>query len=217
MMVMEINWLGQACFRIKGKNATVVIDPFDPEAIGLKLPKDLAADAVLQSHEHKDHSNLAAVAGDPIQVTGPGEYEVKGISIVGIPTFHDKSLGSERGMNTVYNITIDGINIVHLGDLGHTLSEEQVQLIDLTDILLIPVGGVYTIDAKDATQVVAQLEPKVIIPMHYGDIPGLKFELAPVSDFLKELGKDVAEPVNKYVITKDKLPEEPQVVVFQKS
>lgn len=215
-MVMDINWFGQACFRIKGKNATVVIDPYDPDMLGLKLPKDLTADAVLQSHEHKDHSHLEAVTGDPIQITGPGEYEVKGISIVGVPTFHDKVQGAERGMNTVYNIAIDGINIVHLGDLGHTLSEEQSQLIDVADILLIPVGGVYTIDAKEAAQVVSQLEPKVIVPMHYA-LPGLKVELAPVEDFLKELGKEVGEPVVKYSITKDKLPEEPQVVVFQKS
>lgn len=149
---MDIYWYGQACFKLKGKNATVVTDPFYPDFVGLKLPKDLAADLSLISHDHKDHSNAEAVSGNPLVVAGPGEYDVKGVAVNGVSVFHDTSNGSERGKNTVYNIGIDGLSIVHLGDLGHILSEEQVQEIGATDILLVPVGGVYTIDAKAAAE-----------------------------------------------------------------
>lgn len=213
--LMDIIWYGQACFKLKGKTASVVIDPFDPETVGLKLPKDLPAEIVLKSHDHPDHNNLTAVTGDPIQIIGPGEYEAKGILISGVQTYHDKQNGAERGKNTIYHLSFEGLNIVHLGDLGHKLTEEQVQEIGNTDILMIPVGGVYTIDGKEATEVVAQLEPQIVIPMHYA-LPGLKFELAPVDVFLKEQGKEAIEPLPKLTITKDKLPEESQVIVLSK-
>lgn len=212
---MDIYSLGHACFKIKGKTSTAIIDPFDPEFTGLKLPKDLSADIALKSHDHQDHSYLSAVTGDHINIVGPGEYEVKGVMITGISSFHDKTQGSERGKNTIYHFEIEGLNVVHLGDLGHKLTEEQTEEIGTTDILLIPVGGVYTIDAKEASEVVAQLEPRIIIPMHYGT-PGLKFNLAPVEDFLKEMGVEKIEPQPKLSITKDKLPEEPQVIVLAK-
>jgi L-ascorbate metabolism protein UlaG (beta-lactamase superfamily) len=215
---MDIYWYGQAMFKLKGKNATVLIDPFDPAAIGLKLPKpsDLEADIVLKTHDHPDHNNLAAIPGDPVKIEGPGEYEAKGVSVIGTSVFHDNQEGAERGKNTVYTIVIDGLNIVHLGDLGHTLSESQVEEIGSADILLIPVGSVYTIDAKAATEVVSELEPRIIIPMHYL-IPGLTVPLEGVDNFLKEMGAENPEALNKLSITKDKLPEEPQVVVLNKS
>lgn len=213
---MDISWYGQSCFKIKGKNATLVIDPFDPDFTGLKLPKDLEAQIVLVTHEHKDHNNLAAVAGNPLVVAGPGEYEKMGIMVNGTSTFHDSVEGAERGTNTVYNISIDGINIVHLGDLGHVLTEEQASQIGSTNILLIPVGGGYTIDAEVAAKVVAQLEPNVVIPMHY-KIPGLKFELEEAGPFLKEMGAENVVPVPKLTITKDKLPEETTVILLGKS
>src|SRR5258708_6230091 len=137
---MEITWYGQALFKLKGKNASVVIDPYESEFTGLKLPKDLTCDAVLVTHNHKDHNNLAAVPNEAIQIAGPGEYDVKGTAIIGTQTFHDDKKGEERGKNTVYTIQIDGLNVVHLGDLGHELSDEQVDEIGETDILLIPVG-----------------------------------------------------------------------------
>lgn len=213
---MDIYWYGQALFKLKGKTATAVIDPYDPAFVGLKLPKDLAADIALSTHSHGDHNNIVAVTGSPIAITGPGEYDVKGVAISGIGVFHDKSNGSERGKNTVYNLNIDNLNIVHLGDLGHQLTQEQLEEIGNCDILLIPVGGVYTIDAKDASEVVAQLEPRIIIPMHYLT-EGLKFELDPVEKFLKEMGAENVEVVPKLTITKDKLPDEPQVVVLSKT
>jgi L-ascorbate metabolism protein UlaG (beta-lactamase superfamily) len=214
---MDIIWYGQALFKLKGKLATVVIDPFDPNFIGLKFPKDLESDIVLKTHDHGDHNNIVGVGGSPRVFDGPGEYESKGIIITGVSTFHDKTQGSERGLNTVYHVVIDDLKIVHLGDLGQTsLTEEQIQEIDQTDILLIPVGSVYTINAKEAANIISQLEPKIIIPMHYS-LPGLSVELEPVENFLKEMGAEAVTPVPKLTITKEKLPEEPQVVVLSKS
>lgn len=213
---MDIYWYGHACFKIKGKNTSIIIDPYDPEFTGIKLPKDLSCDIAIKTHDHKDHSNLEILTENPVIVAGPGEYEISGVAINGISVFHDKQNGSERGKNTIYNISLDNLNIVHLGDLGHVLSETQIEEIGEADILMVPVGGTYTIDAADATQVVAQLEPKIIIPMHYG-IEGLKFPLDPPETFLKEMGVENPESINKLTITKEKLPEEPQVIILNKS
>lgn len=218
---MDIYWYGQSCFKIKGKATTVVLDPYNPDATGLKLPaKDLEAQLVLSSHSHSDHNNVGVIpappTGSPVVITGPGEFEVRGVSVEGISTFHDGTHGSERGKNTLFHLLVDGVNIVHAGDLGHELTEEQIQGVeDATDILMIPVGGVYTIDAEIAAKVVAQLEPRIVIPMHY-KIPGLKYELGELSEFLREMGKGEVTPQPKLSISKDKLPEETQVVVLSK-
>ncbi|MBI2086090.1 MBL fold metallo-hydrolase [Candidatus Daviesbacteria bacterium] len=218
---MDIYWYGQACFKLKGKNATVVIDPYDPDFTGLKLPKDLQADAVLSSHPHKDHNFTSAVInpkGDkPMVFDQPGEYEVSGVVITGTSSFHDDSQGSERGANVIFHLLFDNLDIVHLGDLGQgKLTEEQIAEIGQTDILLVPVGSIYTVDAKAASEIASQLEAKIIIPMHY-KIEGLKFELDSVDGFLKEMGAESVVVVPKLSINKEKLPEEPQVVLLAKS
>lgn len=218
---MDIYWYGQACFKLKGKNATVVIDPFDPDFTGLKLPKDLQADAVLSTHEHQDHNFVSAVTPlsgkESMVFKKVGEYEVSGVVITGIKSFHDNSNGSERGVNTIFHLLFDNLDVVHLGDLGQNeLSEEQLAVIGQTDILFVPIGSVYTINAKAASAIASQLEPKIIIPMHY-KIEGLKFELEGVEGFLKEMGVENITPQQKLSINKDKLPEEPQVVVLNKS
>lgn len=212
---MDIYWYGQACFKIKGKQTSIIVDPFDPEKVGLKLPKDMEATIVAKTHDHPDHNNLAAVTGDPVQVIGPGEYEIAGVAVTGVQTDHDTQNGAERGRNTVYNFQIDGLNIVHLGDLGTTLTQDQIEAIGQCDLLMIPVGGVYTIDSKVASEVVSQLEPRIVIPMHY-KLPGLKFELDEVDGFLKERGVENPQPQPKLTITKEKLPAEMQVVVLNK-
>lgn len=218
---MDIYWGGQACFRLKGKTVTVIIDPFDPNFTGLKLPKELQADVVLSTHDHGDHNNTSAVLSPqgraPAIFKDPGEYEVGGVVITGIPSYHDDTQGSERGLNTIFHLLFDGLNIVHLGDLGQAkLTEGQITQIGEVDILLVPVGSVYTISGKAAADISAQLEPKIIIPMHYF-IEGLKFELESADKFLKEMGVEevVAQP--KLSITKERLPEEPMVVVLSKS
>ncbi len=218
---MDIYWYGQACFKIKGKTASVIIDPFNPDFTGLKLGKEVSGDVVLVSHGHEDHNNADSIltpSGEkPMVFSDPGEYEVGGVVISGISSFHDDSEGSERGKNIIFHMMFDGLDIVHLGDLGQSkLTEEQVAEIGETDILLIPVGGTYTIDSKAASDIVSQLEPKIIVPMHY-KTEGLKFELAGVENFLKEMGAEGVIPQTKLSITKDKLPEEPQVVVLSKS
>src|SRR5215213_5656677 len=117
---MDIYFYGQACIKLKGKSATVFIDPYKEEFVGLKLPRDLSADIAISTHNHDDHNNLDAITDAAIKITGPGEYEVKAVSVTGVSTFHDKEEGAQRGRNTVYNIGIDGLNVVHLGDLGHS-------------------------------------------------------------------------------------------------
>jgi len=215
---MEIYPLGHSSFRIKGKSATVVFDPYDNSSTGLKMPKVETADVVMVSHDHPDHNSVHSIPGSPFTVIGPGEYEINGVTVVGVPTFHDDKNGEERGLNCVYKITIDDVNICHLGDLGHKLSDEQISQIGNVDILFIPVGGHYTIDSKTASQVVAQLEPVIVIPMHY-QRTGLDAKLAevlePVTAFTKEMGVEGLVPQPKLVISKDKLPETTTVIVLE--
>lgn len=215
---MEITYLGHSSFKLRGKTVTVVTDPYDASMVGIKFPKHTSADIVTVSHDHNDHNAVTAVEGSPFVVAGPGEYEVKGVGIVGIGVFHDEVRGVKRGKNTIYRIELDGTSIVHLGDLGHTLTSDQVDSLDGVDVLLVPVGGVYTIDAKVARELVSAIEPSIVIPMHYNR-EGLDQKtfgtLAPVSSFLKEIGKEGVSPVPKFTISKDKLPEELQVVVLQ--
>lgn len=216
--MVDIYFYGQACFKAKGKSASVVFDPYDEGFTGLpKLKVD--GDIVCISHAHQDHNNASVVKGTddvpPFVVSGPGEYEKNGVNVVGVSSFHDDKSGEERGRNTIYSATVDDVNIVHLGDLGQKrLTQEQVEALSSCDVLMIPVGGTYTITASDAPDIISQLEPKAIIPMHY-KIEGLKFDLAPVSEFLKVMGKEGLEPVAKYSVSKDKLPEEPEIVVLQ--
>ncbi|HEY4695029.1 MAG TPA: MBL fold metallo-hydrolase [Candidatus Nanoarchaeia archaeon] len=212
---MDITYLGQASFRIKGKTATVVLDPYSDD-IGIKFPK-VEADIVTVSHEHYDHNAASLVGGEPFVVRGPGEYEVKGVEILGVDSFHDEKGGAERGKNAIYNLKIDKINVCHLGDLGqNSLTNEQVEEIGNVDLLLIPVGGHFTIDASVAAKVASQLEPKIIIPMHFRDPQTKITELEGAEKFLKEMGKENVQPVSKFSVHADKFPEETQVVLMQK-
>lgn len=212
---MEIISLGHSSFRIKAKNAAVITDPFDAAMTGLKFPKNQTADIVTISHQHADHNQSALVTETKLVIAGPGEYEANGIRISGYPTFHDAEEGKVRGKNTLYKIYLDSINVVHCGDLGHLLSEELVEEIDC-DILLVPTGGVFTLDEKQAVKLIRQLEPSIVVPMHYrrdglsADFSGL----STVDDFLREVGKP-AEKMSKLVVKKDSLPEEMKVVVLE--
>ena len=218
---MEIFPLGHASFKLKGKAAVVVTDPYDPDMVGLKFPKHTLADVVTVSHAHPDHNFINAVdqgETEMVVISGPGEYEVKGVDILGIAAFHDPNGGKDRGKNTLYRIDIDGISVVHLGDLGHKLTEEQEAAVGSVDVLFIPVGGFYTIDAKMAVEVVTALEPAIVVPMHYqrAELDPQVFQgLASVSLFLKEMGKEGLMPQPKLKVTKDTIPEETQVVVLE--
>ena len=211
---MDVFWLGHSCFRIKGKRATVVTDPFPPD-LGYALGKPVA-DIVTVSHQHPGHScvsGVSGVSGAPHNITGPGEYEVSGVLIIGYPTFHDAEKGAQRGKNNVYLMEIDGITICHLGDLGHPLNTDQVEEIDEVDVLLLPVGGASTIDAACAAEIIRRIEPKIVIPMHF-KTPELKRELDPVEKFLKEMGAGQVEPLPKLSITPSSLPTSTQVVLL---
>jgi L-ascorbate metabolism protein UlaG (beta-lactamase superfamily) len=215
---MDITYLGHSSFRIKGKNAVVVTDPYLLEKSGLKFPKHIAADVVTVSHGHPDHNATHQIEGSPFVIEGPGEYEVKGVGVIGMSTFHDEEKGASRGGNTMYRIEIDGVSIVHLGDLGHTLSTSEVDALDGVNILMIPVGGIYTIDPAAAVSVINEIEPAIVIPMHYKrpDFTGDVFkDLATLPMFLKEIGKEDVVPQAKLSITKDKIPEQMQVIVLE--
>lgn len=214
---MEITYLGHSSFKIRGKNVTVVTDPFDPKMVGLKFPS-INADIVTISHHHQDHDYIAGVTQEPFVIDGPGEYEISGTRVLGLSSFHDNKQGAERGENTIYEIRLDGLNLVHLGDLGEKLADGEAEALDGVDILFVPVGGFYTIGASEAQEVIAQLEPKIIIPMHYqrsGLNPNVFAKLLPLEDFLKAMGKTEVVPQDKLVISKDKLTEETQVVVLK--
>jgi L-ascorbate metabolism protein UlaG (beta-lactamase superfamily) len=208
---MDITWLGHSCFKLKGNHATVITDPYSPE-IGYSLGKNTAR-IVTVSHQHPGHSYAKGIGGEPKVLERPGEYEIGGVLIIGIATFHDKEKGEERGKNTVYLLEIDEITICHLGDLGHVLTGEQVEEIDDVDVLLLPVGGVATINAATAAEVVRLIEPKIVIPMHY-QTPALKMELDPVERFLKEIGAKQVEPLAKLTVSKSSLPLTTQVVLL---
>jgi L-ascorbate metabolism protein UlaG (beta-lactamase superfamily) len=216
---MDITYLGHSCFKIKGKNTTIVTDPYDAY-IGFKMPK-ISADIVTVSHDHKDHNFIEGVSGDPFVISGPGEYEVAGVDIWGVFTFHDSVEGAKRGENTVYQIALDGLKIVHLGDLGHKLTSEQVDELNGVDILLVPVGGFYTIGAKRAAEVINQLQPTMVIPMHFRDKKHdleLFGKVEELDAFLKEMGAENVKRQKKYKIKgRSELPEETSVVVLERS
>jgi L-ascorbate metabolism protein UlaG (beta-lactamase superfamily) len=213
---MKIVWHGQSLFEItvsarQGEETKIVIDPFD-ESYGLKLPK-LQADILLVSHDHKDHANVGGVSGEYFLIENPGEYEKKGVYIKGIPAFHDSSSGKERGKITMFKALAEDIKICHLSDLGQKeLTEQQLDEIGEVDILFIPVGGNYTISAKEASTIINQIEPKIVIPMHY-QLPKLKLKLDELDKFLKIMGSKSPEKTNKLTIKKKDLAEEGMKII----
>ncbi len=204
---MEITFLGHSSFKIKGKDITLITDPYDEAMVNMKFPKQ-DADIVTVSHHHNDHDKVDNVTNVKKIVDGPGEYEVAGVSIIGISSFHDDKKGAERGKNTIYVIEMEGLRILHLGDLGHVLPDTKE--IGNIDILMIPVGGTYTIDAKKAVEVYKQIGASIVIPMHYGG------ELAKAEDFITESGLRV-ENLPKLVVKKDAInSEEAYAVILEK-
>ena len=192
-----------------------MIDPFHKEKVGLKPPK-IKDDIVLVTHEHSDHNNLEDINPEAFLINNPGEYEKRGIAIRGISSYHDKVEGKERGINTIYVLKAEDMTICHLGDLGQEkLDEKQVDEIGDIDILLVPVGGTYTINYKEAIGVIGQIEPKIIIPMHYKVTGHTSTVLDGPEKFVKELGL-APEKVDKYKISKKLLPlEEMKLVMLE--
>lgn len=210
---MDITWLGHSCFRLRGREAAVVTDPYD-KSTGYTLGRP-AADIVTISHDHQGHNNVSGVAGSPLVIQGPGEFEASGVLIMGVRTYHDGENGQELGKNTAYVLEIDDLRICHLGDLGHVPTAEQAEELSGVDILLAPVGGNSTISAAAATETVSILGPKLVIPMHF-QTPASKAELDPLDRFLKEMGAKNAleEQQPKLSVTKATLPHETKVQVL---
>lgn len=212
---MRVKWLGHSCFLITSRGGLRVIT--DPYAVGGGInysPIKETADVVVVSHGHDDHSNVSAVQGKPEVVKGDGKKTARGIQFKGIATYHDASQGKRGGLNTVFCFTIDDIKLCHLGDLGHVLSPGQVNEIGAVDILFVPVGGFYTIDAPVASQVCNQLKPKMAIPMHF-KTPDCAYPLAGVEDFLKGK-KDVRQVEDSEVdFEQERLPAATEIVLLQ--
>jgi L-ascorbate metabolism protein UlaG (beta-lactamase superfamily) len=207
---MEITWLGHANFRLRGREGVVVTDP----ALWKGAAGRTTADLVTVSHAHPGHNQAALVGGQPRVISGPGEYEVKGIVVTGVQTYHDAEKGKKRGKNTAYVIDLDDLVVCHLGDLGHLLSNDHVDQMRNVDVLMIPVGGGATIDAAQAVEVISLIEPRVIIPMHYR-VGDLDRDLDPVDKFLREMGVADAPPQPRATLTRSNLPDATQVVVLE--
>ena len=211
---MHIEWRGHSCFLFQSDAGTrLLTDPFN-ERVGYPLP-NVEVDVVTVSHHHFDHCATDLLPGNPVIVDTIGKHTVKGLEISGISTYHDPENGTLRGKNTAYVIKMDGVKICHLGDLGHLLTAEQVSELGQVDIICIPVGGFYTITAEQACQVVEQLQPAWVLPMHYRFDSSVKISIAGVSDFVQYYSG--AERKAWLDIEKDKLPAEMKVVVLELS
>ncbi len=190
---MKIKWLGHSCFLITSSTGVrILTDPFD-ETVGYKVP-EAEVDIVTTSHDHFDHNYVEAVKGEYVHINTSGRHNVKGIDILGVDTFHDEAGGSKRGGNVVFTYLVDGMKICHLGDLGHILTEEQLNQIGRVDVLLLPVGGTFTIDYREASELADKMNPRLIIPMHF-KTPVMKFDIDGVDKFVA--GKDSVESIDE--------------------
>lgn len=208
---MDVSWLGHSCFRLRGRDAALVTDPC-PKSTGYNISRP-SADIVTVSHEHEDHNFVRGVAGSPRVIRGPGEYEIGGVLVTGIRTYHDNQEGKRQGKNTVYVIEMDDIRICHLGDLGHIPTASQVEEMSGIDVLLAPVGGGGTLDAAAAAETVSLLAPRLVIPMHYAT-DASRGKLEPLDRFLREMGAGEATPQQRLSVTRSGLPHEMQVLVL---
>lgn len=205
---MKVKWLGHASFLLESESGLrIITDPYTPGMYGLNYaPISETADIVTVSHEHGDHNNVAAVGGNPQVVRGTGSHQAKGLSFQGVATYHDQAEGSQRGPNTVFCVTVDGIRVCHLGDLGHELGDEAAAAIGEVDLLLVPVGGNFTIDAATASRIVDKLKPKVVIPMHFKNERCPDFPVAAAEEFLRGRTNVRATGQSEVELKKDQLP-----------
>jgi len=213
---MILTYLGHSAFKLKGKRGVVVTDPYSGY-VGMNMPS-VSADIITVSHNHPDHSAASLVSGtarrkNPFLITQAGEYEVGGLSVFGVETKHDDNGGVERGENIVFTILIDELRVCHLGDLGHELSSGQIEAIGSVDVLLCPVGGVFTINPEQAVKVIRSLEPSIVLPMHYRSAQHdakVFGELSTLDDFVRVYGRSVAS-TEKIEISRSTLPEETEL------
>ncbi len=219
---MEITYLGHSCFKLKSKSGLqIYIDPYKEDAIGQVLPKDVA-DVLLISHDHVDHNAKELITGavsrpETFVIDKEGEYEIAGVLIAALKTYHDKTNGEERGKNLIFSMVIDGLNIVHLGDLGHKISSGQLEKLGSVDILMIPVGGVFSLDAEMALDQIKEISPSYVIPMHYKTTAS-KDQFLKMDGLERFLEKNkfptTAESVHKIKLDLNDMPDDIQVLLM---
>ncbi len=212
---MDITYLGHASFRIKGGKKYLVTDPY--EGVGFSFPKNIKADLVTISHHHDDHAFVEGVKGEPFVIDAPGEYEVEGIDVIAFSTYHDDEKGKERGKNLVIQFTIEDFQVLHCGDLGHDLSSSIVDELAEIDVMMVPVGGVYSLDPKGAKKIINTIAPKIVIPMHYktDDHDQETFgEMKTVEEFLESADLEY-EKQEELSLSRSDLPEDTKVVVLE--
>ncbi|HDS59935.1 MAG TPA: Zn-dependent hydrolase [Thermoplasmatales archaeon] len=212
--MITIVWHGHSCFEISNENVTLVTDPHDGSSIGIQ-PPHVKADVVLVSHDHYDHNKVKAVEKETTTVVKGGDTTVRDIRVASYISYHDKEEGKKRGINNIFTFVVDGITFCHLGDLGHLPDEETLSAIGQVDVLFVPVGGVFTIDSREALALCKKIKPRVVIPMHYR-VSGLSLPIERVEEFL-ELAKKmcyIRHVANEIEIDHEDLPEEHEVWVF---
>jgi len=210
--LLQIRWHGHACFEITNK-VVIVTDPHDGKSIGIPVPS-VTGDIILVSHDHYDHNSVKTVEKDDSAVVRDvGRRKVEEVTIEGIPSYHDEVQGGKRGSNIIFKFTVDDITFCHLGDLGHEPDEELIAKIGEVDVLFIPVGGTFTIDADGAWRTFQKINPKIVVPMHY-KIPGLSLPISDIDPFLAKSRFKVLHVGNEIDIEKEELPDEKEIWVF---
>lgn len=209
---MELTWLGHSCFRLRGRELTVLTDPYGPK-LGYSTDA-VQADVVTVSHDEPNHNTLSLVQGAPRVVAGPGDYELAGVNLTGVAT--PRPPGQDRSVprNTAYVLDLDDVTICHLGDVAAPLGTAQLEVVKDADVLLIPVGGHCTIDATQAAEMVALIEPKLVVPMHFRT-EAVKLDLDPVDRFCREIGVAELTPQARLNVTRSGLPDQLTVVLME--
>ena len=210
--MLQIRWHGHSCFGITNE-ITLVTDPHDGKSIGIHAP-NVTGDIVLVSHDHYDHNSVKSVEKEGAKIiTDTRKRNIANVEIKGIESFHDGCCGEKRGNNVIYKFTIEDITFCHMGDLGHDLDEDTVQKIGDVDILFIPIGGTFTLDAKQAWRIIKKVKPRIAVPMHY-KIGGLSLPITGIEPFLEENNYEILKVGNEIDIEKEDLPEEPEIWTF---
>jgi len=215
---MKIKWCGHSAFLITSSSGIrIVTDPYEPGGYDGALSYGSIPDEIdiaVVSHDHPDHNYVQGLKGKPKVVKGPGTQKVSGVEFKGVFTYHDTSQGKERGESTIFSFTVDNVRLCHLGDLGHSLSSNEVSEIGEVDVLMIPVGGFYTIDAEVATEVMNSIKPLLVIPMHF-KTEKCEFPITTVDDFISGKTNVKKLDASEIEITKDNLPTSTEIQVFK--
>jgi len=215
---MKIKWYGHSAFQITTeKEIRIIIDPYESGSFSGALSYgkiEDQADIVLTSHDHADHNYTKDIKGKYNHISKAGDHKIKDIKVKAIPCFHDSLGGKKGGSNLIFVITADGLNLVHMGDIGHSLDQELLKKIGKVDILLLPVGGFFTVDAVMAQKIMNDIKPSITVPMHY-KTEKCNFPITPVENFTKNQANVRILKESSVVIKKETLPKEPEIIILQ--